>query len=99
VFKPLNKEEMILVVKLMLNSLSKKLVEKDITANFDEKAIGKIIQDGFDQEFGARPLQRFIQDNIEDLLAQKMLKEEIKRGNKVNFSVDSSNKLQLIVSG
>jgi len=98
VFKPLDKEEMVLVVKLMLNSLSKKLVEKDVTANFDEKAIGKIIQDGFDQEFGARPLKRFIQDNIEDLLAQKMLKEEIKRGDKVNFSVDSSGNLELSIN-
>jgi ATP-dependent Clp protease ATP-binding subunit ClpC len=98
VFRPLTKEEMISVVRLMLNSLCKKLLEKDITASFDQNAIEKITQDGFDQEFGARPLQRFIQDNVEDLLAQKMLKEEIKRGDKVLVSASDANMITITVS-
>lgn len=98
VFKPLEKEEVNQITKAMLDDLSKKLLEKDITANFDEKIIDKIAHEGFDQEFGARPLNRFIQDNIEDPIAKKMLKDEIKRGSKVNISVDSDNNLQLSVS-
>ncbi|MDP2585898.1 MAG: ATP-dependent Clp protease ATP-binding subunit [Candidatus Levybacteria bacterium] len=99
VFKPLGKGEVEQIIKLMLGDLSKKLLEKDITVNFDEKVIAKIANDGSDQEFGARPLRRFIQDKIEDLIAQKMLKDEIKRGDKISLSVDSANNLQLIVNG
>lgn len=99
VFKPLEREEILQIIKLLLKGLTKKLEEKDIIVNFDEKIIEKIAQEGFDQEFGARPLKRFIQDNIEDLIAQKMLKDEIKRGDRINISVDPSNKLQLTING
>lgn len=99
VFKPLGRDEVYQIIKLMLRELSKKLSEKDIKVNFDEKTIAKIAQEGFDQQFGARPLRRFIQDNIEDQIAQKMLKEEIKRGDKINVSVDNANNLQLTVNG
>ncbi len=91
VFEPLKKEEILQITKLMLNDLSKKMLEKDIVVNFDEKIIAKIANEGFDEQFGARPINRFIQNNIEDLLAQKMLKEDIKRGNKVSISVNDAN--------
>jgi ATP-dependent Clp protease ATP-binding subunit ClpC len=97
VFKPLEKEEIVQIINIMLSDLSKKLLEKDITVNFDEKIIAKIASEGFDQEFGARPLKRFIQDNIEDQIAQKILKDEIKRGDKISLSTDSENKLQLTI--
>lgn len=98
VFKPLEQAEIVQIIKLMLGDLAKKLLEKDIVANFDEKITAKIATEGFDQEFGARPIKRFIQDNIEDILAQKMLKEEIKRGDKVSVSTDASGNLQLIIN-
>ncbi len=97
VFKPLGKEEVSQIVRLLFTDLSKKLLEKDITINFDEKIIAKIATEGFDEQFGARPLNRFIQNNIEDLLAQKILKGEIKRGNKVNISIDSTNNVSVAV--
>ncbi|KKQ41489.1 MAG: clp protease ATP binding subunit, partial [Candidatus Levybacteria bacterium GW2011_GWB1_37_8] len=99
VFKPLGMTEVIQITTLLLKEFSKELLEKEITLNFDEKIIAKVAKEGFDEQFGARPLKRFVQDNIEDLIAQKMLKDEIKRGDKVNISVDPSNNLQLIVSG
>jgi len=43
------------------------------------------VAEGFDKDFGARPLRRFIQDKIEDLIAQEMLKDIIKRGDKFPF--------------
>jgi ATP-dependent Clp protease ATP-binding subunit ClpC len=98
VFEPLREEEVLQIVKMLLIGLSKKLKEKDIDVNFDGKIIGKIANEGFDKQFGARPLKRFIQDNIEDLLAQKLLREEIKRGDKVKISVDQSNNIQIINS-
>lgn len=98
VFKPLGEKEVGEVIKLLLKELSDKLLEKDITVNFDKKIIEKILKEGFDEEFGARPLRRFIQDNIEDQIAQKILKDEMKRGDKVSVSVDSGNNLQLTVN-
>ena len=73
--------------------LKKELLPIIVTAAHD------IMKEGYDQQFGARPLRRFIQDNIEDLIAQKMLKDEIKRGDKVFLSVDTSNNLQLAING
>jgi ATP-dependent Clp protease ATP-binding subunit ClpC len=95
VFKPLGQEEVVQIVKLMLIDVTKRLLEKDITANFDDKVLAKIATEGYDKDFGARPLRRFIQDNIEDQIAQRMLKDEIKRGDKISITVDSSNNVSI----
>ena len=92
-FKPLGENELSQIVCLMLAKLSEKITEKDITVNFDQSIIDKICTEGFDQQFGARPLKRFIQDNIEDQIAQKILKDEIKRGDKILVSVDQANQV------
>lgn len=98
VFKPLGFKESTEITKLILTEFSKKLLEQDIVVNFDDKLIAKIVKEGINEEFGARPLRRFIQDNIEDLIANKMLKDEIKRGNKVLFSTDAANTITVVVS-
>ena len=98
VFKPLGMKEVIQITKLLLKEVSKELLGKDITLTFNENIISKVAKEGFDEQFGARPLKRFIQDKIEDLIAQKMLKDEIKRGDKIDVSVDSANNLQLTVN-
>jgi len=95
VFKPLGKHEIQEVTKILLKELSNKMLEQDITVSFDDKIISKIISEGFDEQFGARPINRYIQDNIEDLLAQKILKDEIKRGDKISISVDENNNITI----
>lgn len=97
-FKSLGPDEIIEITKLMLNSLSKQMQEKDIEFTFNEKVLQKITTEGVNEEFGARPLRRYIQDTIEDLLSQKILKDEIKRGDKVLVTVDENNNLQLTVN-
>jgi ATP-dependent Clp protease ATP-binding subunit ClpA len=94
-FKPLGQTEITQIVKLMLIGVAKELAAKDITVYFDEKIIVKIVNEGFDKDFGARPLRRFIQDKIEDLIAQAILKDEIKRGDKIQVSVDSTNNISV----
>ncbi|MDO8657956.1 MAG: ATP-dependent Clp protease ATP-binding subunit [Candidatus Levybacteria bacterium] len=93
VFKPLGPAEAGEITKLALNKVSKKLSEQDITIQFDEKIVQKVIGEGFNQEFGARPLNRYIQDNIEDLISQKILKDEIKRGDKIIISTNEQNNI------
>ena len=95
-FKPLTQAEITQIVKLMLIGVSKELAVKDIAVYFDEKIIAKIVSEGFDKDFGARPLRRFIQDKIEDLIAQQILRDEIKRGDKIQVSVDASSGIFII---
>lgn len=92
-FKPLSEEDLSQVITLLLNELKQKMEEKDIYLSFDNLIINKIGREGFDEQFGARPLRRYIQDNIEDLLAQKLLKDEIKRGEKILVSVDRNDQI------
>ena len=70
--------------------------EKDITLTFDEKVLQKIVAEGINEEFGARPLKRYMQETIEDMLSQKLLNDELQRGSSVTMTVDSTNNLQLL---
>jgi ATP-dependent Clp protease ATP-binding subunit ClpA len=97
-FKPLGEKEVTQVVKLMLDTITKSLDKQDITVTFDEAVMEKIGSEGFDKDFGARPLRRFIQDNIEDLLAQKKLNGELARGKKVAVVVDGTGAIQLNIT-
>ena len=90
VFKPLGENEIEEITKILLKELSDKMLEQDITISFDESLIDKIIKEGFDEQFGARPIRRYIQDNVEDQIAQKILKDEIKRGDKIQLTVNNS---------
>ncbi|MCL5970452.1 MAG: ATP-dependent Clp protease ATP-binding subunit [Patescibacteria group bacterium] len=92
-FKPLGAKEAVEVVKLLLKEVSKKLSEKDINIAFNDRVIEKIVKEGINAQFGARPLRRFIQDNIEDLISQKMLKDELKRGDRIIVSVNDSDNI------
>ena len=95
VFKPLNAGEISQVTGLLLAQLSAEMSAQDITLEFDPQAIEKIATGGFNEEFGARPLARYIQDNLEDAMAKKILAGEIVRGDKVLVSVDSSSNLTI----
>jgi ATP-dependent Clp protease ATP-binding subunit ClpA len=97
-FKPLNPEQIGQVVKLLLNNLTSSMEEQDIKLIFAPAVVEKISKEGFDQEFGARPLKRYIQDNIEDMIAQKKLTKELDRGKTATFSIDGTGALQLTVS-
>lgn len=97
-FKPLGEKEVAQIIKLMLTGVAKTLAEKDITVSFDEKILEKIAKDGVDQQFGARPLTRFIQDNIEDLVAKRLLNNEIQRGNHVVFTTNDANEVETVIS-
>lgn len=93
VFKPLGQQEAEQITQLFLKKLATKLSEQDITVVFDQSLIAKICAEGFDREFGARPLNRYIQDNVENVIAQKILQNEIRRGAKITVGVDASGKI------
>jgi len=92
-FKPLTLEEITKVTNLMIIELAKKLSEQDITINFSPDAITSIANNGYNEEFGARPLRRYIQDNIDDIIAKKILSGDFERGDKITVGLDSSSNL------
>lgn len=93
VFKPLARAEIKLVIDLMLKNLISDMAKQDIHVKFDEAVVSKIALEGYDAQFGARPLRRYIQSNIEDLLARGKLNSEIIRGKTVNFIVDGTSNI------
>lgn len=76
-FHRLNQNQIEEIVKIQLNSLSKRLSEKQIQLGFTDAVIRKIAQEGFDPQFGARPLKRVIQKEIENRLAMEMISAQI----------------------
>ncbi|UOQ49481.1 ATP-dependent protease ATP-binding subunit ClpC [Gracilibacillus caseinilyticus] len=96
VFHSLEKKHMKYIVELMVKELQKRLVEQEIDFELSDKAIEKIANEGFDPEYGARPLRRSIQKNVEDLLSEELLKENIKRGQKITIDLDDKNEFSLV---
>jgi ATP-dependent Clp protease ATP-binding subunit ClpC len=78
VFHPLNKDDIRQIVDLMLGSVSKNLIEKDIDLEVTDAAKDLLGEKGYDEVFGARPLRRTIQDMVEDKLSDAVLRQEFK---------------------
>lgn len=95
IFRPLDESEILQVVKLLTSEFITKISAQDITLTFDKIALEAIAKGGYDQQFGARPLRRFIQDNIEDVIAKQILSGGISRGDKVKITTDSAGKLTI----
>ena len=83
IFKPLTKNEIRQIVQLTLKDLNKRLNEKNIEIKFTQKAIDETVAEGYDPVYGARPLKRFIQHNIETMLAKMIIRGDIQDGQKV----------------
>ena len=88
VFHSLNKEQLRQIVTLMADELVKRLGAKDITLTITDAAKDKIAEEGYDPDYGARPLRRALQRNIEDLLSEELLKGTIQEGSTVTVDVE-----------
>ena len=91
VFESLPKEAMQEIVKLQINELSKRLRERNISIDISETAMEWLASKGYDPAFGARPLKRLIQKEIQDWFAEGLLSGEIKDGNNCNITVEEGN--------
>lgn len=88
VFSQLTSQEIRQIAAKMLDTLKERLSASEITAEFTDEAIGQIASIGFDPSYGARPLRRAIQSDIEDMLAEKMLEGTIKKGDKITVTYE-----------
>ena len=89
VFEQLSKEQLLQIVDLMLSETAKVLQDKDITMEVSSEAKDYILQQGTDIKYGARPLRRAIQRYIEDEISDLILKSELKNGQKVTITFDT----------
>ncbi|WP_138858553.1 ATP-dependent protease ATP-binding subunit ClpC [Exiguobacterium mexicanum] len=87
VFHSLQKEHIQEIVKLMAKTLTKRLGEQGIDFSLTESALEKIAEVGYDPEYGARPLRRALQREVEDRLSEAMLSGSITKGSKVALDV------------
>ena len=83
VFHPLGREQIRSIVDIQLGRLRKRLAERDIQLRLDDAARDRIGEAGFDTVYGARPLKRAIQSQIENPLAQQILRGEFIAGDRV----------------
>ncbi|MGP6140689.1 ATP-dependent Clp protease ATP-binding subunit [Jeotgalibaca sp. A127] len=85
VFHSLDKKELHEIVKLMANTIVKRLKDLDVHVKVTPSAIDVIAKAGFDPEYGARPIRRAIQKEIEDKLSEEMLTGNVKFGDSVTI--------------
>lgn len=85
VFHSLAKDELHEIVKLMVNAIVKRLKDLDIHVKVTPAAVDVIAKAGFDPEYGARPIRRAIQKEIEDKLSEEMLSGTVKYGDSVTI--------------
>ena len=85
-FKPLGLKQISAIVDLLLASLNKRLEERRITVTLDKSAHEWVAEHGYDPVYGARPLRRFIQKEIETPLAKEIIGGKISDGQTVKFS-------------
>lgn len=83
VFNKLTQEEIKEIAGKLLENLKARLKAVDIDAEFTDEAVTEISNEGYDDTYGARPLRRAITSKIEDALSEKMLENEIKKGDHI----------------
>ncbi|HOJ47217.1 MAG TPA: ATP-dependent Clp protease ATP-binding subunit ClpC, partial [Bacillota bacterium] len=93
VFHALSKGEIKKIVELMIGELQERLKEQGLEIEATEKAKNVLVEEGFDPDFGARPLRRAIQRLVENPLSDEILAGKFKNGDKVLVDADENNKI------
>ena len=83
VFHALEKEQLREIVRLLTNDLIEQLAEQEIDLRITPAALDILADEGYDPEYGARPLRRAIQTNVEDMLSDELISGRVKAGDKI----------------
>ena len=83
VFHKLSKDDLRKIIEILIKDFSKRLEKSNMKIKFDKTAIDYILDKGYDKNYGARPLKRAIQSEIEDKLAEYILDEKVKKGDSI----------------
>jgi ATP-dependent Clp protease ATP-binding subunit ClpB len=91
VFHPLSREHIRLIVDIQLSYLHDRLADRDMQINLSDAARDKLADAGFDPVYGARPLRRAIQQQVENPLAQEILQGKFKPGDTIDIGVEDDH--------
>ena len=81
-FKPLTRDNIRGIIDLLIKDLNKRLADRELSVELTEAAKDKVVEKAYEPAYGARPLKRYIQKNVETLLARKILADELHSGEK-----------------
>ncbi|MBL9199085.1 MAG: ATP-dependent Clp protease ATP-binding subunit [Opitutaceae bacterium] len=87
-FRPLGKDDLVKIVELETAKFAKRLADRKITLEFAQEAKDLLIEKGYDEKYGARPLRRAVEHYLEDPLAEALLKGEVRDGEPVLVARD-----------
>ena len=88
-YKPLTREEITRIVDLIIADLNRRLADKQLHLTLTEAARSYIAQEGYDPVFGARPLKRFIQRNVETMLGRMIIAQQALPGQSLQLDVEN----------
>lgn len=95
IFRSLNKEDIQKIVTLELEKVAQRLKEHNLKLVASPEALSSLAEQGYDAEFGARPLRRVIQQKVEDPLSDKLLSGEFGNGDVININVNDDGEIAL----
>lgn len=85
VFKPLNREAMLRIVDILLAEVEERLKDKELTLKLDEAGRELLVEQGFDPQYGARPLKRALRRLLEDPLSEEILRKNLEGGREIKI--------------
>ncbi|MGD1712022.1 ATP-dependent Clp protease ATP-binding subunit [Dapis sp. BLCC M172] len=99
VFRQLTKDEVKEIAEIMLRDVFSRLGEREITLTVSDKFKDRLVEEGFDPSYGARPLRRAIMRLLEDVLAEALLAGQIQDGENVYIDLDENREVKVIPNG
>ena len=87
-YKPLTREQIGSIVRLMLSSLNARLADRQLRVELTDAALEHVIEQGFDPVYGARPLKRYLQSRVETLIARKIIAADVQPGDTLTVDMD-----------
>ena len=95
-FRPLTKDNIHSIIRLLVDDLNRRLADKEIRIELTEDAKQVVVDGGYDPTYGARPLKRYLQKNVETLAARLILAGNVGRGDTILIDV-RDGKLEAVV--
>lgn len=99
IFKSLGREDMESIVTLELRNLAQRLKERELNFEFEDSAKAFLIEKGYDEKYGARPLRRAVERYLEDSLAEAILNGDIKPGEVITVAANEANEGLVFTQG
>ena len=91
IFNALKPEDMEKIILLEIKKLEDRITEVGFKLKIDKSALQFLAKEGYDEQYGARPLNRAIQRFVEDPVADEILSENVKEGGTINITVNKEN--------